>query len=295
MKDVFSVLGLIGNLVLSRVRMQSHLRNVFNKLLVALAVFDSLTLASGLMYSTMKSDKIMTSYFIWPFRHMVITGSIFMTVVIAYERYRAVLHPLDHKLGEHYRVLRYVTIVTVSAVILNVTKFFEHEPDYCNSIQSTELYMDKVHLIFNIVVHRLLITGLIPCLMLIYLYAKIYICIKASHSFRDEISHQVSNMARKKEGKQARMFAGVVATFIICNIPDVIVKIVKILHYFQGVREPPLWLLITVEFREFCLILNSALNIVIYTSLSEEFRSELWKAFNKIVRGNFVFTGRPHN
>ena len=212
MKDVFSVLGLIGNLVLSRVRMQSHLRNVFNKLLVALAVFDSLTLASGLMYSTMKSDKIMTSYFIWPFRHMVITGSIFMTVVIAYERYRAVLHPLDHKLGEHYRVLRYVTIVTVSAVILNVTKFFEHEPDYCNSIQSTELYMDKVHLIFNIVVHRLLITGLIPCLMLIYLYAKIYICIKASHSFRDEISHQVSNMARKKEGKQARMFAGVVAT-----------------------------------------------------------------------------------
>ena len=45
MKDVFSVLGLIGNLVLSRVRMQSHLRNVFNKLLVALAVFDSFTLA----------------------------------------------------------------------------------------------------------------------------------------------------------------------------------------------------------------------------------------------------------
>ena len=61
----------------------------------------------------------------------------------------------------------------------------------------------------------------------------------------------------------------------------------------QGVKEPPLWLLITVKVRDFCFILNSAVNIVIYTSLSEEFRSELRSAFNKFFRGTFVFTGRP--
>ena len=98
---------------------------------------------------------------------------------------------------------------------------------------------------------------------------------------------------RKKEGKHARMFAGVVAVFILCQIPDVIVKVAKILNYFQGVSEPPLWLLITVKVRDFCLILNSAVNIVIYTSLSEEFRSELRNAFHKFARGTFIFTGRP--
>ena len=61
----------------------------------------------------------------------------------------------------------------------------------------------------------------------------------------------------------------------------------------QGVKEPPLWLLITVKVRDFCLILNSAVNIVIYTSLSEEFRNELRSAFNKFAKGSFVFTGRP--
>ena len=47
-KDVVSVLGIVGNIILSGVRMQSHLRNTFNKLLVALAVFDSLSLLMGL-------------------------------------------------------------------------------------------------------------------------------------------------------------------------------------------------------------------------------------------------------
>ena len=58
LKDVVSVLGIAGNVVLSVVRMQGHLRNrAFNRLLVTLAVFDSLTLATALMYSTMHNDK----------------------------------------------------------------------------------------------------------------------------------------------------------------------------------------------------------------------------------------------
>ena len=58
LKDAVSVLGIAGNAVLSVVRLQGHLRNkAFNRLLVALAVFDSLTLITGLMYSTMHGDK----------------------------------------------------------------------------------------------------------------------------------------------------------------------------------------------------------------------------------------------
>ena len=217
-----------------------------------------------------------------------------MTVVIGYERYKAVLRPLDHKLGERHRVLRYITLVTVSAIVFNVTKCFEYEPDNCsNSMRITELYVNKVYVVYNIVVYRLLITGIVPSLLLIYLYAKIFTGIRKSHSFRGGIVSEVYKV-RKSECKHARMFAGVVAMFIICQIPDGIVKVVNIIHYFQEVRKPPLWLLITVKIRDFCLILNSAINIVIYTSLSEEFRSEMRMAFKNVVSGTFTFTGRPH-
>ena len=78
--------------------------------------------------------KILTSYFIWPFGHFTITGSIFMTVVIGYERYKAVLRPLDHKLGERHRVRRYVALVTLTALAFNVTKFLEYEPGKCSAV-----------------------------------------------------------------------------------------------------------------------------------------------------------------
>ena len=61
-KDVVSVLGIVGNIIFSVVRMQSHLRNGFNKLLVALAVYDTLTLAMGIMFSTMMGDKGPSTY-----------------------------------------------------------------------------------------------------------------------------------------------------------------------------------------------------------------------------------------
>ena len=79
--------------------------------------------------------KVLTSYFIWPFGHFTITGSIFMTVVIGYERYRAVLRPLDHMPGERHRVLRYVALVTLGALAFNVTKFFEYEPGMGSAVK----------------------------------------------------------------------------------------------------------------------------------------------------------------
>ena len=236
--------------------------------------------------------QVIVSYFIWPFGHIVITGSIFMMVVIAYERYRAVLHPLDHKLGECYRVLKCITFVTVSAIMCNVTKFFEYEPDnYGSSMRFTKLYMNKVYLVYNIVVYRMLLTCLVPSLTLIYMYAKIYNCIRKSHGFRGSFTSD-DNEVRKKEGNHARMFAGVVVVFIICQIPDVVVKTVHFVQYF--VEEPPTCLLIWIKVRDLCLLLNSAVNIIIYTSMSNEFRTELREAFHKFIRGTFIFTGRPH-
>ena len=118
--------------------------------------------------------------------------------------------------------------------------------DCSDSMRFTELYVNKVYLVYNLVVYRLLVTVIIPSLSLVYMYAKIYACIRASNGFRGQSSFRCQpsirgrtsisedNEVRKKEGKHARMFAGVVAVFILSQIPDVIVKVVKIVNYFQG-------------------------------------------------------------
>ena len=226
----------------------------------------------------------MFPYFIWPLGNIAVRGSIFMTVVIAYERFMAVRHPLNFNRGQRYRAMRYVIFVIIIDIIINVPKFFEFESDDCNGIRFTKLYVNKVYSIYNIVIYALLPPFNIS--VLIYLYAKIYWDIKESHvrqSSQDCLGCAVSGETlRKRESKQAGIFAGVVITFVFCRIPDVFVTIVQIIKYNSS-TEPPLWFLITFKIRDICFILNSALNIVIYTCVSKQFRNDFRAAFLKFT------------
>ena len=288
-RDIIAVFGIFGNTIIIMIRMQMHLRNTFNKLLAALAFFDIFTLVIFLAISICKTSKmfhIMYPYFIWPLGNIAVRGSVFMTVVIAYERFMAVRHPLNFNRGKRYRAVRYVTFVIIIDIIINVPKFFEFEPDDCNGIRFTKLYVNKIYSMYNIVLYTLLPPFNIA--MLIYLYAKIYCDIKESHvtharhSVGDSIASHGSARSRetlrKKESKQAGIFAGVVITFIVCRIPDVFVTIVGIIKYNSS-TDPPLWFLITLKIRDMTIILNSALNIVVYTCVSKQFREDFKAAF----------------
>ena len=206
-----------------------------------------------------------------------------MTLVIAYERFMAVCHPLKFNKGQKHRVIRYVSFVTIISIIVNVTKLFEYAPDDCDGIRFTELYINQFYIVYNIIIYQLCMRVLVMVL-LIYLYAKIYLDIKASHAAHSTISFRGAiprsrETTSKREGKQARMFAGVVITSLICYIPHVFVTAVHITKLTESEAEPPLWFLIAVKVRDFFVILNAAVNIVIYTCLSKQFREEVRRAF----------------
>ena len=286
-RDVIAILGILGNIVLIKIRMQKHLRNTFNKLLIALAIFDISTLAIFLIISFLKNSKeifhILFPYLLWPFVHIAANGSTIMTVVIAYERFMALRKPL-HFMSEYqrHRVITYVTFVTITDTIINIPKFFEYEPTDCNGIRYTKFYTNKIYSVYNIVLHKLLLSAFI-ILVLIYMYASIYRSIKQSnmtgtrHSVRGAASSEES--MRKKESKQARIFSGVVIACLVCHISDVFVTIAQIIQYIQDTTDPPLWYLIALKIRDMLVILNSAINIVIYTCLSKQFRGEFKTMF----------------
>ena len=288
-RDVIAILGIFGNVIIIIVRLQMRLRNTFNRLLVALAFFDIFTLVVFLTISICKTTntfRLFFPYFIWPMGNFATRGSVFLTVIIAYERFMAVLHPLSFNRGKRYRAVKYVTFVIIIDIIITVTKFFEFEPDNCNGIRFTKLYFNQIYSMYNIVIYALLAPFNIS--VLIYMYAKIYCEIKDSHetqerhSCNENLGSTRSREAmRKRESKQAGIFAGVVVTFIICRIPDVFVTIAGIMKY-NSTAEPPFGFLIAIKIRNICIILNSAINIVIYTWVSKQFRDDFKATFLKL-------------
>ena len=76
-------------------------------------------------------DIILFPYFLYPVNQVAISGSIFMTVAIAWERYVAVHYPIDYNQAMNdvnsirKRLLKYVGPCFVLALVFNVPKFFE--------------------------------------------------------------------------------------------------------------------------------------------------------------------------
>ena len=81
------------------------MRNVFHWLLVALALVDLLVISLTILdVSIVRAFDVHFNWFFWAFPHliypttnMVLTASIFLVVVIAYERYVAVCNPYDYR------------------------------------------------------------------------------------------------------------------------------------------------------------------------------------------------------
>ena len=79
------------------------MRNSFNLLLIALICMDSCFLITSIVdcfrkgfFLTTDVHTWMFPYFLHPFISIAVTGSIFMTVAIALERYWAVHYPIDY-------------------------------------------------------------------------------------------------------------------------------------------------------------------------------------------------------
>lgn len=136
----------VGNLLSIWVLSMPEMRNTaFNRLLLALAIIDSLFLCPAILISTSKGFawkadwyNKMFPVFLYPFGEMALCSSIYMTVAIAVERYIGLCRPLQRLSWRPCSAKAYIFPVIALAILLNIPKFFEAETVYnVNPITNT--------------------------------------------------------------------------------------------------------------------------------------------------------------
>ena len=99
-----SCIGIILNLITIVVLTSSTMwNNFFNRLLVCLAIFDTLFLSCDLseIFRHPYKSFVLQHMFVNvvnPFRHIFMCLSIYMTIVLAYERYQSVTEPVEYRI-----------------------------------------------------------------------------------------------------------------------------------------------------------------------------------------------------
>ena len=198
---VVAISGLTGNLISIWVLSDDELRTgVFNRLLRSLAVVDCMFILPGAIIYTAKAFSWQADWynrlfpvFIYPFTEIAFCSSIYMTVAIAVERYLGVCRPFQRLSGSN-SAKKFITLVGILAISLNIPKFFESETIYkrskednttLTSIGVTSLRTNPDYIIYYWMWTRLFITGIIPFILLALLNAKIYLGIrKSKHQLR---------------------------------------------------------------------------------------------------------------
>ena len=128
--------GIIFNLLAIIILTSSTLwNNFFNRLLVCLAIFDTLYISCDISevfrheYESFVQQHMYVN-FVNPVRHIFMCSSTYMTIVLAYERYQSITDPVQYRIRERTedmtkRLFKYVFPVMLFTCCYYSPKFFE--------------------------------------------------------------------------------------------------------------------------------------------------------------------------
>ena len=197
-------------------------KNFFNRLLICLAIFDTLYISCEISevfrhrHNTFLQQSIFVN-FVYPIRNVFMFSSVYMTLVLAFERFQAITNPMKFRIrgvrtSMNQELCTHVLPGVIFAVIYYLPKFFELEVGrirkQCNHFDNmtsisingtaeeainmgatgictskyivvpTNLRRNHVYVFWYIIVSNLTLTALIPLCVLTFLNGKIILSLK---------------------------------------------------------------------------------------------------------------------
>ncbi|XP_028513120.1 nociceptin receptor-like [Exaiptasia diaphana] len=277
------VFGLTGNaLVITVVRKSRSMYTTTNVLLVNLAVADILTLVTCprngyLLAITLDHPKGLGGDILCKFLTGNAIVGISMTVssvtltVLALERYRALLRPLNRHLVVSLENVQYVISgIWIMSLIVNIPDFIENKYSdrfvKCVCPFSLEVVKDStVHVACTV-----FFIGIVPFLVLAFCYTQILRGI----FFTKEICSQTMNFQDLENKKRlARLLLSVTIAFYICYIPYgayfvyLLIQQRKIIIQYYDTHY------LLLKLFEFLLVCSCTLNPILYAFQSSNYRN----------------------
>ena len=300
---IISTIGIILNcLAIFMFCTKKTLHNSFNFLLINLLIFDSVFLLSIVMAmvftETVGARHEFFTYFfakfVFPVRSIAMTGSIYMTLVLAFERYLSTTHPITYQrfssgsiyIGYLKWYLLCVLPVTLFSILFNVPSFFEFSVSYYEDFNSsstatehyltpTELRLNPAYVTYYTHYGKLFITGIVPFMGLGFCNIMVFLQMTKLMRFSDQTGSQ-------KEYELARVLMVIVLVFIICHIPKLGLNLEESINS-RNVCQPSLWMMSCWAINELFLAINSSVNVIIYGCLNKKFRSAMFCKANNLT------------
>ncbi|CAH1783894.1 unnamed protein product [Owenia fusiformis] len=292
---VFGICGIILTLiVLSRKSMVTST----NTYLTALAVADLLFLV--ILSTILIGHKAFinnSSSYIRAYLHiasivmnMFLFSSVWVTVMLAVERYIAICKPFFARLMcTVKRAILFICLIFAISIIIKIPSFFEFqimtEVDPLTNItfvhvKNTELFDNATYMvIYTSIIDGLLFTVL-PFILLVVLNVYLICEVRRSSSFlRRNTLNDSDNSIQKEEFQITLMLISVIVVFFICQAPMVIFTSLFNLNKTRIINTitPTLFTFMSVS--KLLITIKSAVNFVLYCWFSEKF----WQTFKKIV------------
>ena len=230
-QGIIGIAGILANTVAIPVLCSKDMYGIFNRLLIFLAIFDNVFIICQILEAKRKLtntfgyfefDQLhehVFGYFLYPVHAFVLTSSIYITVALALERYRAVWRPVEYHnkykgVNPWKRIIKsYVAPVIAFSMAFTIPKFFELEflpemldtsmpngtivfngTEYYNPFISetnvtmakpTEFRLNDIYVLLYCNIARILVQGIIPFISLSFLNYRIYWVIKRRRELKN--------------------------------------------------------------------------------------------------------------
>ena len=286
--------GLAGNTISIIVLNSDNVNRTVAFLLQSLAMADNFYLVSCLFLQTIRAIGDCTDWapqlrdiyphwesYIWAFAAISQTIAVWLVVLVTLDRYIAICHPFDvNRLCTLPRAKLIVAGIVAIAVLYNIPRFFEHKIaqkfDYCLKTFKTvalhsDMRNDRVYYIVYKTLMYIIFRMIIPLITLFVLNIRLVIVLKGA--MRQHATMTRSNHQTSRSDSFTIILITVVTVFLICEVPDAMVRItVTVSRFRESFNLDPVRLSYVNTFTNLLLTVNSSVNCLIYCITGKRFR-----------------------
>jgi hypothetical protein len=294
-------------------------RIFFNQLLICLAVFDIIFLICCLNESfrkplegglcSLEGHQKYILLVLYPARQIAMLGSIYMTIIMAYERYIALAtlfsdRAIKFGFPERNRVLKVVSVVVLGSFIYNFPWFFvftieeqiiSHNKtnSTMNCLALTEFRDSENFILWYVNIANLIVTGAIPFLCLVIFNCRIITMIRYLSKERENldingaISTRNDNQRKNQklqERNNAIVLIVIAIAFLLFHSLRIILNLEEIFTYeekktlkadknfYKMCQGDQFWTAIAGDYSQLLLVFNSSINFFVYGLFGKQFK-----------------------